>query len=155
MKENYIEQVKHSLFISKKQKDEVVRDLQEAFASALEHGETEQQVMERLGSPADFANSIHEQFGINCIEKQNRKKRCQITVVLVIAFVAFALGVFIKVSRVPNNVIGQADAMTNIQINGAAIDPFALFIVTGIAFVILAIALIVRYIQRNNSGEEK
>lgn len=155
MRETYIKKVKENLVVSKKQKNEVVRDLQEAFASALEHGETEQQVIERLGTPADFANNIHEQFGINCKEKQNRKKKCQIAIALIIAITAFAIGGFIKVTRVPNNAIGQADAMTNIQISGTAIDPIILFLLMGIAALILAVVLIVRYIQKNNSGEEK
>ena len=65
MKQDYIRQVKKALIVSGKKKSEIVRDLQEAFASALEHGETEQQVIERLGSPNHFADSIHEQLGIN------------------------------------------------------------------------------------------
>ena len=49
MKEQYIKQVEKELSLTRKAKKEVVRDLNEVFASALEHGETEQQVIERLG----------------------------------------------------------------------------------------------------------
>ena len=35
------------------------------FASALEHGETEQQVIERLGTPKEFAENTAEQLGID------------------------------------------------------------------------------------------
>ncbi len=145
MREDYIEQVKRSLITSRKQKNEVVRDLQEAFASAVEHGETEQQVIERLGSPSDFADSIHEQFGINRLEKQKRKKKCQIAIALFAAAAAFATGIFINVSTVPHNIIGQADAMTNIQVSAAAVDPFILFIIAGVAALVTAVILIVRY----------
>lgn len=55
MKEHYIKQVKRELLISRRQKNDVLRDLDEVFTSAMEHGETEQQVIERLGSPKDFA----------------------------------------------------------------------------------------------------
>ena len=48
MKEQYIKQVEKELSLTRKAKKEVVRDLNEVFASALEHGETEQQVIERL-----------------------------------------------------------------------------------------------------------
>ena len=48
MKEQYIKQVEKELNLSRKAKTEVVRDLNEIFASATEHGETEQQVIERL-----------------------------------------------------------------------------------------------------------
>ncbi|HIY61086.1 MAG TPA: hypothetical protein H9831_10490 [Candidatus Eisenbergiella pullistercoris] len=34
-----------------------MRDLKEAFDSALEHGETQQQVIRRLGTPKEFADS--------------------------------------------------------------------------------------------------
>ena len=51
MKEQYIKQVEKELSLTRKAKKEVVRDLNEVFASALEHGETEQQVIERLGTP--------------------------------------------------------------------------------------------------------
>lgn len=57
----YIKQVKKSLNISHKTKAEILRDLEEAFASAAEHEETEQQVMDRLGTPEEFAESIQEQ----------------------------------------------------------------------------------------------
>ena len=55
MKEQYIKQVEKELSLTRKAKKEVVRDLNEVFASALEHGETEQQVIERLGTPKEFA----------------------------------------------------------------------------------------------------
>lgn len=65
MKEQYIRQVEKELNLSRKAKTEVVRDLNEIFNSAVEHGETEQQVIERLGTPQEFANSTAEQFGID------------------------------------------------------------------------------------------
>ncbi len=40
MKEQYIKQVEKELSLPHKAKKEVVRDLNEVFASALEHGET-------------------------------------------------------------------------------------------------------------------
>ena len=63
-KEQYIRQVKKALTVPRAKKDEILRDLQEAFDSALEHGETEQDVIERLGSPAEFAGDIEDQRGI-------------------------------------------------------------------------------------------
>ena len=54
MKEQYIKQVEKELSLPHKAKKEVVRDLNEVFASALEHGETEQQVIQRLGTPKEL-----------------------------------------------------------------------------------------------------
>ena len=51
MKEQYIKQVEKELSLPRKMKKEVVRDLNEVFASAMEHGETEQQIIQRLGTP--------------------------------------------------------------------------------------------------------
>ena len=46
--------------------------MNEVFASAMEHGETEQQIIQRLGTPKEFADSTAEQFGI---DNTNSKKR--------------------------------------------------------------------------------
>ena len=58
MKESYIQQVKRHLTLTRKQKQEVLRDLEEIFASALEHGESEDQVIARLGTPEEYARSV-------------------------------------------------------------------------------------------------
>ena len=73
MKEQYIKQVEKELSLTRKAKKEVVRDLNEVFASALEHGETEQQVIERLGTPKEFAENTAEQLGIDSAAPQKRK----------------------------------------------------------------------------------
>ncbi len=148
MRENYIKQVKKGLAVSQKQKKEVIRDLNEAFTSALEHGETEQQVIERLGSPKDFTDNIHEQLGIDCIERLKRKKLLHITIAAVIAVMAFFVSFLIKVLRVPQNVIGQADTMTSIQVEGTAIDPMIFFTLLGIVALAVVITLVVRYISK-------
>ena len=56
MKKQYIRQVRKDLHIPHSAKTEVVRDLQEIFASAAEHGESEQQVAERLGTPVSYTH---------------------------------------------------------------------------------------------------
>lgn len=52
MREQYIKQVKKEfgLYLPRKKRHEVIRDLNEIFCSALEHDETERQVIERLDS---------------------------------------------------------------------------------------------------------
>lgn len=94
MKEHYIKQVKRELLISRRQKNDVLRDLDEVFTSAMEHGETEQQVIERLGSPKDFAISTEEQLGIDrtALRKRNNIIFIIISIgVSVLAFVLFAV----------------------------------------------------------------
>ena len=69
-------------------KDEILRDLQEAFDSALEHGETEQDVIERLGSPAEFAGDIEDQRGI---KRKRHGKTALIWVLALLSAVLFAV----------------------------------------------------------------
>lgn len=119
MKEQYIKQVEKELSLTRKAKKEVVRDLNEVFASALEHGETEQQVIERLGTPKEFAENTAEQLGIDSAAPQKRKGIISSVAALVVAVAAFVIYATTQSGKVPDGAIGQADAMTNIQVEGA------------------------------------
>lgn len=119
MKEQYIKRVKKELHLSRKIKKEIVRDLEEIFSSALEHGETEQQVIDRLGAPQIFAKSAAEQFGMDAAVAHKRKERIADVMALLVAVISFAIYAFAKIDSVPEGTIGQADAMTNIRIEGA------------------------------------
>ena len=131
MKEQYIRQVEKELNLSRKAKTEVVRDLNEIFNSAVEHGETEQQVIERLGTPQEFANSTAEQFGIDNSVPKKRKW-------------------IISSGKVPEGAIGQADAMTNIQVNGDFIfDASQIILLVGIIAFVFATIQIIRAVHNN------
>ena len=71
MKEQYIKQVEKELSLPRKMKKEVVRDLNEVFASAMEHGETEQQIIQRLGTPKDLQTAPQNSLALIT---PNRKK---------------------------------------------------------------------------------
>lgn len=86
MKEQYIKQVEKELSLTRKAKKEVVRDLNEVFASALEHGETEQQVIERLGTPKEFAENTAEQLGMT-----SPSRCCNRCLSLLLPFLTFLL----------------------------------------------------------------
>lgn len=90
MKEQYIRQVEKELKVPRNRKREILRDLQEAFASALEHGETEAQVIQRLGTPKEFANSTAEQLGVDPVRGKKRKQLLAGLLCLVVAAAAFA-----------------------------------------------------------------
>lgn len=146
MKEQYIRQVEKELNLSRKAKTEVVRDLNEIFNSAVEHGETEQQVIERLGTPQEFANSTAEQFGI---DNSLPKKRKWI-ISLVVAIVAFLIYATAKSGKVPEGAIGQADAMTNIQVSGDFIfDASQIILLVGIIAFAFATIQIIRAVHNN------
>lgn len=148
MRESYIKQVKKALMLSRKKKAEIMRDLQEAFVSASEHGKTDQQVIDRLGTPEDFVASIHEQFGINSEEVEKRRNRSHIGIALIIALAAFAISAAIHFSKTPPNTIGQADAMTSIQISGTGIDFAVLFLALGLIAVLIMVILVVKNIRK-------
>ena len=143
MKKQYIRQVKKGLHIPRSAKTEVVRDLQEIFASAAEHGESEQQVAERLGTPREFADRTAEQFGFDPAARRRRNRLIQIAISLAVAAAAFALYAA-AAQRVPPGAIGQADAMTNIRIEGAGFDVTLLLLAAGILAAAFAILQLIR-----------
>ena len=147
MKQQYIRRVKKALNLPREQKAEVLRDLDEAFASALEHGETERQVIERLGTPDEFADSIHEQLGIACPDRRGRKRRICIALTALVSAIAFAIAFFMRAERPAQNIIGQADAMTNMQIVGSGVDMFWLMIALGCIALAAAIGLMANHIK--------
>ena len=90
--------------------------MNEVFASAMEHGETEQQIIQRLGTPKEFADSTAEQFGIDNTKSKKRNGIISTLAALVIAVAAFSVYAVTQSGKVPEGAIGQADATTNIQI---------------------------------------
>ena len=145
MKEQYIKQVEKELSLPRKMKKEVVRDLNEVFASAMEHGETEQQIIQRLGTPKEFADSTAEQFGIDNTKSKKRNGIISTLATLVIAVYAVT-----QSGKVPEGAIGQADATTNIQVEGAfAFDISQILLAIGFAATAIAILLIIRTIHKN------
>ena len=143
MKKQYIRQVRKDLHIPRSAKTEVVRDLQEIFASAAEHGESEQQVAERLGPPREFADRTAEQFGFDPAACRRRGRLIQIAISLAVA-AAFALYAAAAAQRVPPGAIGQADAMTNIRVEGAGFDVTLLLLAAGILAAAFAILQLIR-----------
>ena len=155
MKEQYIKKVKRNLMLSGKRKREIVRDLQEAFASGQEHGETEEQVAERLGAPEAFAESVLEQLGPAWAERRRRKERVQIGAALAIAVAAFLTGGLIRLSAPAKNVIGQGDALTEIQVSGTALSLPDVLLLLGAAALAAAAVLVLRRERERRRKDEK
>ena len=150
MKKQYIKHVEKELSLPSKAKKEVMRDLNEVFASALEHGETEQQVIQRLGTPKDFADSIAEQFGVDNTKSKKRKGIVAAFVAFIIAAAAFSIYAITRLGKVPERAIGQADATTNIQIEGALdFNVSQIILAVGVAAAVIAILLFIRTIRKN------
>lgn len=149
MKEQYIKQVEKELSLPHKAKKEVVRDLNEVFASALEHGETEQQVIQRLGTPKNLQTALQSSL-VLITPHQKRKGIISALVALIVAVVAFSIYAVTRLGKAPEGAIGQADATTNIQIESAlGFDVLQIILAVGFAAAVIAVLLIIRTIHKN------
>lgn len=146
MKEQYIKQTAKALHLPRKAKQEILRDLAEIFASALEHGETEEQVIARLGDPAEFAADAAKQLGFNNDAPLKRRRILAVVLTLAAAIIALGLYTAAKLSKTPEGVIGQADAMTNILVAGS--DFSVIFLAVGLLAAAAAAVLIIRIVKK-------
>ncbi len=150
MKEQYMKQAEKELHLPRKVRKDIIRDLNEIFASALENGETEQQVINRLGTPKEFAASITEQLGIDFAASEKRGEIIASIIVLAFAVVALVIYCAAQIGNVPRGAIGQADAMTNLKIGGTfGMDISAALLVIGIGAAVAAVIQIIRSIGKN------
>ena len=143
MKEEYIRQVRKHLSLPRKRKQEVLRDLEEIFDSGAEHGETEQQVAERLGSPEEYAAGVR-----GPLEKRDSGRllagvilSCARCVVLLAAYFAS------RQPWLPKDAIGYAQGSTGILVLGAVDLSPLLLILAGMALV-LAVFFTCRLIRK-------
>lgn len=119
-KEKYIKAVKRKLNVPDDLKSSVLEELSETFDSAKEHGESETDLIRRLGTPKDFADDVMKNADLTEEQKKCVKQRKNIFK-LIIAFVigaAILTGYFIFRRMSMGNVIGYADTSTNIQVVG-------------------------------------
>lgn len=150
MKEQYIKRVKKALHLPRGAKSEVLRDLDEIFASAAEHGEIEQRVIERLGTPKEFADNAAEQFGVDNSALQKQKKIISIAVSVGVAAVAIVIYAAAKSVQIPDGAIGQADAMTNIQLVGEyGVNASQIILAAGIIAAAFATIQIIGIVRKN------
>ena len=124
MKEQYIKQVEKELSLTRKAKKEVVRDLN--------------------------AENTAEQLGIDSAAPQKRKGIISSVAALVVAVAAFVIYATTQSGKVPDGAIGQADAMTNIQVEGAfGFDASQIILAVGVIAVTIAIIQIIRTVRKN------
>lgn len=148
MRRQYIQRVKRALCLSKEEKQEMIRDLQELFDSAVEHGETEEEVIARLGSPKEYVYHIHEQLGKMDEIQKRRKTRIRMGILWLLAVVLFLAGGIPLYLRTPAHMIEQADAMTQIQVSGSWIDPAWILMLLGVLALAAGIYLWIRHLRK-------
>ena len=150
MKEKYIKQVKKRLAVPSSKRKTVLQDLEKTFASAAEHGETEQQVIARLGTPEQFAAGIEEKLGIDRKKRLKTRTIIWTTICLVVAVIGFSVYLTIQQEMIGAiGIIGGADGPTAIIVSGSGIDVPLVMLMIAAAAVVLAVIGIVRYLLKN------
>ena len=140
MKDKYIKSVKKELRFAGKKKADILNDLNETFESGIEHGESEQDIIQRLGTPVEFVCDIYEQMGIDITAKEKMQLKIRAIISFTIFVILFGCIVVLNFSALPDGVIGQADALTCIQVDGNGISVVTLLIaLCTIAFVVAVI----------------
>lgn len=162
MKDQYIHEVERLLPLPRQAKKEVLRDLEEAFASAAEHGETESQLIQRLGSPKEFVESLNEQLGFERLSGEIWKRKQIIAIVCAAILSLLCLGVYsaakaMGMSRMIESlgVIGGADGPTAIFVTSTGPDILYWMALLGIVSFGAGVVLAIRYIRRKHKDGKK
>ena len=145
MGEQYIRQVSRKLNLSRSRKKEILHDLEELFAEAASHGETEEEVIKRLGSPEEYANECQRNLSHEVGKKNTLKKRgIAMVVTLIVALACMFPYLSIHLQKAPEGAIGYADAATGIFLVGkSAFFNENLLLIIGILLVIMDIVLLI------------
>lgn len=142
MSEAYLKRLRRALHLPRRQKAEILRDIEEAFASAWAHGETAQQVVERLGCPEELAAAIHERLGIVPPPRRLWLRRVAVAA-FVCALLVLGLLAHSRIGALPHDVIGAASSLTALRVMGAGLPvPLGLL---GLSFVALLLGAYLWY----------
>ena len=152
VKDKYISDVLKLLSAPRSKKREIARDLQEAFASASEHGETSEQVIERLGNSDAFARSLSAELGIPYGKRRTLNLALGILLLVIGSILIAAYLIISAATGIPNSnvgIIGGADGPTQIYLSPSdGIDGTAVILALGIIFILLSVAFLIFYIKR-------
>ena len=152
MKESYKKQVAKSLSVSRRQKREILRDIDEIFASAREHNEGEAEVLARLGTPKAFARNIEEQLPGGRRNRKGRARRWGIALTLAAGTAAFLVYAWAVSRRPPANAIGYAEGSTLIMVESDSSLQWIFLGVGALSFLAAAVLIVA---ARRKKGEGK
>lgn len=142
-KEKYIKAVKRKLNVPDDLKASVLEELREAFDSAKEHGESENDLIKRLGTPKDFVNDVIKNADLTDEQKKcikQRKNIIKVIIAFIIAAAAFT-GYYIYKRMSMGNVIGYANSSTNIQVMGGTGNIFLILFYIAVFAVITGLLI--------------
>lgn len=149
-KEKYIKSVKRKLNVPDDLKTSVLEELMEAFDSAKEHGESENDLINRLGTPKEFVNDVIKNADLTDEQKKYIKQRKNIIKVIIAFIIAAAafMGYYIYQRMSMGNVIGYANSSTNIQVIGGSENIVLILLYTAFFAVIVGLLIYSVYLKR-------
>lgn len=128
-------------------RQEVLRDLREMFQAAEEAGESEETVLERLGTPEEFAAPFRK-----------KRRRLLPLVLLALGAAGAAVGALLWAmipSGYPEGVIGGADGPTVIMVTGSGDFPGPGALLLGVGLLLCIAAAVLLYRERRSHGEDR
>lgn len=149
-KEKYIKSVKRKLNVPYDLKASVLEELREAFDSAKEHGESENDLINRLGTPKEFVNDVIKNADLTDEQKKyikQRKNIIKVIIAFIIAAAAFT-GYYIYQRMSMGNVIGYANSSTNIQVIGGSENIVLILLYTAFFAVIAGLLIYSVHLKR-------
>lgn len=149
-KEKYIKAVKRKLNVPDDLKNSVLEELREAFDSAKEHSESENDLINRLGTPKEFVNDVIRNADLTDEQKKCIKQRSNIIkaiIAFIIAAAAFT-GYYIYQRISMGNVIGYANGSTNIQVMSGSGNIFLILFYIAVFAVIAGLLIYWVHLKR-------
>ena len=142
MREQYLKAVKQCL--PRRLRKQVLRDLEEMFDAAADHGESEEEVVARLGTPEAFAAPFREE------QAPALWPPLVLAGLGLLVSAACGLGLWLQVSLGGEQVgvIGGVDGPTQIYVTSGGISPLWLLLALGVA--LLAAGLV--WLRRRRLG---
>lgn len=141
----YVRQAAHRLHLPRGMKRAVLDGLVESFESAREHGETEENVIARLGSPRAFAREALQSAELtesqrSCIRRERSLRMAAIVCAAFILIMGGALTVRAVAEAVfRQTVIGYTNVPTQILVTGgfAPLLPLVFLAILAVACLVL------------------
>lgn len=158
MKDKYIREVEKLLPLPSRAKKEVLRDLNEIFESASEHGESEKQVIQRLGSPEEFIRNLNEQIDLENFSREHQRKKSLLMIlcIFMVSVVCFGIYAVLKAMDITRaiGIIGGADGPTAIFVTSSGPDFQLIAILLGGILLVTAIVLLIRYLLKHHQKKD-
>lgn len=146
-RKQYLKQVSRRLYLPGEIKQAVLAGLQESFDSAAEHGETDAELIERLGSPKTFVNDVLQSAELTDDQRKNiRRERALRISAIVLSVLALMIAGLIAARAVAeaifeSMVIGYANAPTEIMVIGGFAPLLPLIFIAALVVCVVVLLL--------------